>query len=99
MTATARIYKPAKTAMQSGTAASQDWHLEFDVASARFIEPLMGWTGSRDTRGQVVLSFPSKAAAIAFAEKNGLSYVVEEPQTRRPVRRSYADNFAFDRRR
>ncbi len=94
---TARIFKPAKTAMQSGLGRTQLWVLEFAPAAAREIDPLMGWTSSRDMRSQVQLEFESKDEAIAYAERNGLAYVVHEPQARKPVRKSYADNFKFGR--
>jgi ETC complex I subunit conserved region len=93
----ARIYQPPKTATQSGTARTKDWRLEFDPAAARYVEPLMGWTGSRDTMGQISMSFPDKDSAVAFAVKHRLAYEVEEPPPKRPQRKSYADNFAFRR--
>ena len=95
----ARIYQQARTAMQSGQAKS-DWVLEFSPEAAKRIDPLMGWTGSSDTSGQVKLTFPDKAAAIAFAEKNGLPYAVETPKTRKHVLKpgGYGGNFAHNRR-
>jgi NADH dehydrogenase ubiquinone Fe-S protein 4 len=93
----ARIYKPAKTAMQQGEARTKDWILEFAPASPRELDPLMGWTGSRDMRNQVQLSFDTKEEAVAYAERNGLAYAIMEPKPRRPVRKSYADNFRFGR--
>ena len=96
--ARAIIRKPVKNAMQSGTANTRQWVLEFAASTPREIEPLMGWTSSSDTRRQVTLQFPSREDAIAYAERNGISYVIEEPK-QRPVRpKSYADNFRFDRR-
>ncbi|MGE0702007.1 MAG: ETC complex I subunit [Hyphomicrobiaceae bacterium] len=94
---TARIYKPAKTAMQSGLGRTQEWVLEFEPQAPRDIDPLMGWTSSRDTRAQVRLEFENREAAIAYAERNGIAYTVSEPETRKPVRKSYADNFKFGR--
>ncbi|MGA0530759.1 ETC complex I subunit [Hansschlegelia sp. KR7-227] len=91
---TARIYKPARTAMQSGVAKTKRWVLEHDAAEARRVEPLMGWTSSGDMRQQVRLFFASKEDAIAYATREGLAYRVEEPKpaaTRRGV--AYADNF------
>ena len=93
----AHIFKPAKTAMQSGAARTEEWVLQFDAASARSVEPLMGWTSSTDTRGQVRLAFASEAEAVAYAERNGIAYTVAEPTPRKPVRKSYADNFKFGR--
>ncbi|MEM8751733.1 MAG: ETC complex I subunit [Pseudomonadota bacterium] len=95
----ARIYQPARTAMQSGQAKSE-WILEFAPAAPKRIDPLMGWTGSSDTRGQVKISFPDKGAAVAYAEAEGLAYVVETPKRRKHVikRGGYGGNFAHDRR-
>jgi hypothetical protein len=91
-----RIFKPAKTAMQSGQGNTQEWVLEAEP-SPKEVEPLMGWTSSRDTMGQVRLSFATVDDAKAHAEKNGWQYSVEPPR-QRPVRpKAYADNFAFNR--
>lgn len=92
-----RIYKPAKTAMQSGRARTMEWVLEFEPESASEVEPLMGWTATTDANSQVRLEFGSKDEAIAYAERNGLPYRVIEPHERKPVRKSYADNFKFGR--
>jgi hypothetical protein len=93
----ARIYKPAKTAMQSGEARTHEWVLEPEPRQPREIDPLMGWTSSADTASQVRLAFATREEAIAYAERNGLAYTVIEPKPRRPVRKSYADNFKFGR--
>ncbi|MDJ1157038.1 ETC complex I subunit [Chelatococcus sp. SYSU_G07232] len=94
---TARIYKPAKTAMQSGTAKTKRWLLEFEPERPREVEPLMGWTSSSDMRQQVKLWFDTKEEAVAYATRNGIPYRVEEPKepARRPM--SYSDNFKFSR--
>lgn len=94
---TARIYKPAKNAMQSGLANTKEWVLEHEPAAAREVDPLMGWTSSRDMQAQVKLSFDTKEEAIAYAERNGIPFTLEEPQARKAVRKSYADNFKFGR--
>lgn len=94
----ARIFKPAKSAMQSGAARTKDWVLEFEPESPREIDPLMGWTSSRDMRAQVRLHFDSKEEAIAYAQRAGLAYKVSEPKVRGAVRKSYADNFRFGRK-
>jgi hypothetical protein len=94
---TARIFRPAKTAMQSGEARTKEWVLEHEPAIPRRIDPLMGWTSSADTRAQVRLSFDTKEEAIAYAERNGIPYSLSEPKPRRQVRKSYADNFKFGR--
>jgi hypothetical protein len=92
-----RIFKPSRTAMQSGLANTREWRLEFAPAAARQIDPLMGWTSSPDTRQQLALHFDSKEQAIAYAEQHGYAYTVLEPQARAVRRRAYADNFRYDR--
>jgi len=96
----ARIYQPARTAMQSGTAKTHGWVLEFAPSEAREVDPLMGWTGSADTQSQVRLRFESKEAALAYAASKGIEAEVTEPQSRKPnIRaRGYGENFATDRR-
>ncbi|MFN4159375.1 MAG: ETC complex I subunit [Gemmobacter sp.] len=96
----ARIFQPARTAMQSGSAKTNDWVLEFAPASAREVDPLMGWTSSDDTQAQVRLRFPTREAAEDYARAKGLDYVVTEPKPRKPVirQRGYGENFATDRR-
>ena len=93
---TARIYRPTRTAMQSGQAKDK-WLLEFEPERARQIEPLMGWTSSTDMKSQIKLRFDSKDEAIAYALRNGIVYRVEEPKesTRKVV--SYSDNFRTNR--
>jgi hypothetical protein len=94
---TARIFKPARVATQSGTANTKDWRLTYEPEAAMEIEPLMGWTSSGDMNRQIKLSFSTKEEAIAYAERNGLAYRVEEPK---PVVRktfSYSDNFKSTR--
>jgi hypothetical protein len=92
-----RIYQPARTAMQSGKALTHQWVLEFPPAGPRTADPLMGWTSSTDTQRQVKLKFETKEEAIAYAEKHGLPYLIEEPSPRNLQLRAYADNFKFDR--
>ena len=84
----ARIYQPAKTAMQSGRAKTRLWLLEFDAAEARFVEPLMGWTGANGTASQVTLKFESQELAVAYAEKHGIEFEVEQPHERKLARRA-----------
>ncbi|MCE9649381.1 MAG: ETC complex I subunit [Parvibaculum sp.] len=95
--ARARIYKPAKNAMQSGLAKTKLWVLEFESATARKIDPLMGWTSSPDTNTQIQLRFESKEAAIAYAERRGIEYQVVEAKPVRRLLKAYADNFKADR--
>jgi hypothetical protein len=96
----ARIFKPAKTAMSSGTAKTRDWVLEFVPQTPREIDPLTGWTGSRDTQAQVLLRFASQDEAEAYARDKGIDYVVLREQRRRANLRpgGYGDNFATNRR-
>lgn len=96
----ARIFQPAKTAMQSGTAKTKTWILEFAADASREVDPLMGWTSSADTQTQVRMSFDSKEAALAYAEAHGLDAEVSNPHKRKPVIRAngYAENFATGRR-
>lgn len=96
----ARIYKPSRNAMQSGTAKTRQWVLEFAPASARDIDPLMGWTSSADTQAQVKLRFDSQEAAEDYAREHGIDYVVLPAHSRKPnIRaRGYGENFATDRR-
>lgn len=89
-----KIYKPAKNAMQSGKAKCNKWVVEFTSEPTRFIEPLMGWTGNSDTKGQLKISFDSKERAIAYAEHNNLEYKIIEPKSAKTIIRSYAENFS-----
>lgn len=92
-----RIYKPAKTAMQSGRGRTHEWVLEPDLLSRRSPEPLMGWVSSADTLNQVKLRFASKDDAIAYARKKGFQFIVQEEQAAVQKPKAYADNFRFDR--
>jgi hypothetical protein len=94
---TARIYLPSKTATQSGTARTKLWVLEFEPETPREIDPLMGWTSSSDMKSQVRLRFGDKDEAIAYAQKHGLAYRVEEPKAHARRIQSYADNFRSTR--
>ena len=95
--ARARILRPAKTAMQSGRAETRKWVLEYEPASKREPDPLMGWSSARDTLNQVRLRFDTIEEAIIFADKERLDYAIIEPQTRTPKPKAYADNFRYDR--
>lgn len=94
----AKIYRPARTAMQSGQAKTKRWVLEFEPEHARQIEPLMGWTSSTDMRQQVRLTFETKEEAVAYAKRHAIAFQVREPKPRRRVIKAYADNFAHDRK-
>ena len=94
----ARIYKPSPSATQSGKGATKAWVLIHEPSSAMQVEPLMGWTSSGDMNRQVTLRFATKDEAVAYAERNGIAYRVEEAK---PIARkilSYSDNFKSGRR-
>jgi hypothetical protein len=84
--------------MQSGSANTKAWVLDFEPEQPRQVEPLMGWTSSGDMRQQLKLRFDTKEEAIAYCERHGLAYQVFETQTASRHGLSYADNFAFKRR-
>jgi len=94
--ARARIFKPAKTAMQSGTRASK-WVLAYEPVTRRQPEALMGWTSAEDTLNEVRLHFETMEDAVAFASKNGLEFTIIAPQNSTEKPKSYADNFRYDR--
>jgi hypothetical protein len=95
--ARARIYRPSKTAMQSGRAGTRSWVLDYETASRRTPDPLMGWSSAADTLNQVRLRFETLEEAIAFATRKGLDFAVIEPHERTPKAKAYADNFRYDR--
>ena len=88
----AKIYSPTKTAMQSGIAKSNKWIIEFYTNNST-INPLMGWESSDDTLGELNLEFSSKELAIEYAKKNKIDFEIIEPQKRKTIKKSYADNF------
>ena len=88
----AKIYKPSKTAMQSGKRNTKNWLLEFDTMDTG-VNPLMGWETSNDTMSEVKIFFKDKDQAISFAKKNNIDYYVVEPQKRKIIKKRYADNF------
>ena len=94
----ARIYQPAKTAMQSGKANCQHWQLDFDPEIPRKIDPIMGYTSSGDMKQQIRLRFDTLEEAVAYAKRHGIAYRIAEPN--RPKRRkiAYSDNFRYDRK-
>ena len=91
----AKIYQPAKNAMQSGRANMQHWVLEYELETPRRVEPLMGWTSANDTLNQVRVKFDTRDAAISFAEKEGMEYEVSDAHTRKINPRNYVDNFKY----
>ena len=91
----AKIYKPTKTVMQSGERNTKNWLLEFDTLNTG-VNPLMGWESSKDTMSEVKLEFSTKEQAINYARKNNIDYYIVEPQKRKIIKKSYADNFLKD---
>lgn len=96
----ARIYQPARNAMQSGQGKTKNWILEFAPEERREVDPLMGWTSSSDMNSQVKMTFESKEDAIAYATSKGIAFTVQEPKARKHLVRSggYGENFATNRR-
>ena len=94
----ARIYQRPKPATQSGRATGGEWLLDFQTEQRQVNDPLMGWWGSANTSGQVKLRFDSSEQAVAYAEKHGLDYQVEQPPAPKPIKpKAYADNFKYGR--
>ncbi|WP_421931380.1 ETC complex I subunit [Phenylobacterium sp.] len=94
----ARIYRPAKNAMQSGKAKTKDWLLEFAPEDARAADPLMGWIQTKDTDGQIRLSFDTAEDAVAYAQAHGIAFQLFDPKPAKRIIKAYADNFAFNRK-
>lgn len=94
---TARIYRPAMNAMQSGRGRTDRWLLEFEPEMPLLVEPLMGYTSSADMKRQIRLMFDTRDEAIAYAERHGIPYHADPEQERRVRPKSYSDNFRVDR--
>ena len=94
----ARIFKPSKSSMSSGLARTRDWVLEFEPASGRLPDPLMGWSSSNDMNGQVRMAFETEHEAVAYCQAHGIAFKVASDKPRRHVIKAYADNFAANRR-
>ena len=95
----ARIFRPSKTAMQSGKQKTQDWVLEFEATDARRSDPLMGWTQTADTSSsQVRLSFDTRDEAVRYADQHGIAFQLIDPKPAKRILKAYADNFAFGRK-
>jgi hypothetical protein len=92
-----RIYQPARNTMQSGKGRTKYWVLQYLEPVKREADPLMGWTSSDNTQQQVNLRFDTKEEAVAYAQREGFAYVVEEPRPQRLQVKTYADNFRYDR--
>ncbi len=93
----ARIFQQPKTAMQSGTAGTATWVLEWEPEGRQRQDPLTGWFGGGNTSAQVSLRFDSREEAVAFAERQGVAYDIELTPPRRHIAKAYADNFRFNR--
>lgn len=94
---TARIFKPAKNAMQSGRAKTHEWQLDYEPEVPRAVEPLMGWTSSSDMKQQVTLHFTTKDEAVAYCERKGIAFQLIEPKESVKRQIAYSDNFSFRR--
>ncbi|MDE3059954.1 MAG: ETC complex I subunit [Pseudomonadota bacterium] len=91
----ARIYRPDKSAMQSGKGPMKEWVLEFAPEKPVFVDALMGWAGSADMKSEIHLFFPTREAAVAYAKRQRIPYEIYLPNQRREVRKAYADNFKY----
>jgi hypothetical protein len=87
------IYKPTKTATQSGLGNTKLWHLRIESSNLFYIDPLMGWVGSRDPKKQIILKFNSLEKAVFYAKKSNAKYVIEMPKNLKKVPKFYANNF------
>jgi hypothetical protein len=95
----ARIFRPSRTAMQSGKAMLQEWVLEFELRDARRSDPLMGWTQTGDTdSSQIRLAFATREEAVRYAEQHGIAFQLVDPKPVKRIIKAYADNFAFQRK-
>ena len=89
----AKIYKPAKTAMQSGRAKYNKWVLKFLDQKNQLKDTMMGWNGGSSTVSQIELKFSSKEEAVSYAKRNSIDYEILETSERKVINKSYADNF------
>jgi ETC complex I subunit-like protein len=95
----ARIFRPSRTAMQSGKGNTLEWLLEFEPSDARRPDPLMGWTQTGDTESsQVRLAFDTKEEAVRYADTHGIAFQLIDPKPAKRIIKAYADNFAFQRK-
>ena len=95
----ARIFRPSKSAMQSGRGKTHEWVLEFESTDALRPDPLMGWTQTSDTTSsQVRLEFDTKEEAVRYAEQHGIPFQLIDPKPAKRIIKAYADNFAFGRK-
>lgn len=94
----AKIYQPAKTAMQSGTKGTDIWHIEFAAKDRRVIDPLTGTMTSTNTLKQLDLKFDTLDDAVAYVKARDIPYQVAPRKERKRISRSYAENFDYDRK-
>lgn len=95
----AKIYRPARNAMQSGHAKSKDWLLEFESETPRTVDPLMGWISNADTNTQLRMWFDTREEAIEFAKREGIPFQVTETREPKRIIKSYAENFSANRKK
>ena len=88
----AKIYKPNKSAMQSGYGKTNKWILEFETNDPTR-NPLMGWESSNDTLSEIKLEFSSRELAITYAKQRKIDYELIDTKIRKIVKKSYSDNF------
>ena len=93
-----KIFKPTKTAMQSGRGKTKSWIAEYISNEPNEKDSLMGWNSSKDTKSQIKIFFDSKEKAIEWAKNNNFQYEVFEPKNRKVIPKNYSDNFAFNRK-
>lgn len=98
---TSSIYRPAKTATQSGDWHGHHWRMDWDILSKghRWENPLMGWQSSADFMQGTHINFKTKEDAIRFAEKQGYEFFVQEPNERKITPKAYANNFLWSERK
>ncbi len=95
---TIKIYKPSKTAMQSGQGKTKQWLAEYISDVDIFKDTLMGWNSSLDTESQIKIFFETKEQAISWAKKNNYQFFVEDPKLKKIKPKSYASNFDMNRK-
>ncbi|MGL9732522.1 MAG: NADH dehydrogenase ubiquinone Fe-S protein 4 [Wolbachia sp.] len=91
-----KIYKPTKTATQSGLGNTYFWHLRTEPDSY-YIEPLMGWIGSKNPKKQIVLKFDSLEKGLFYAKRCNIKYIIEMPKVIKRCSKSYASNFLISK--
>ena len=95
---TIKIYKPAKSSMQSGYGKTKKWLAEYISNEQTNKDALMGWNSSKDTNSQIKLFFDTKEQAIEWAKNNKYQYFIEESKAKKIKIKSYAANFDTNRK-